>query len=316
MLMVGIDQLRQLPETGIGEEAVGFGQSAHVAERMHLVAVIEPFALKTQRKIEIELLPRTVVVVEVDGDRNPVDTARQLHVVIGVGQFRVLHVRRGVQQADRHFGQPVLVGIIEKERILPVETQIADLVRRSVHLHKGGFAAVIGEEVADARLLPALQPEGVPVDVVENIVFVGIQHDHIVSVGPHLVGRFERIFSHQLQVGAAIAVEVGPLHDEIVAPVLIAVYEQTVVDRVPLQIAGFQVAVIVEPKHGNVVMGDRTDGIRLSVAVQVEVFRRESRRRRGQPESRDRIVRIPVGGSLFPGPHAGRQPGRGCQKAL
>lgn len=125
--MVRVDQLRQLPETGIGEEPVGFGQSAHVAERVHLVAVIESFALEAQRKVEIELLPRTVVIVEVDGDRNPVDTARQLHVVVGVGQFRVFHVPRGVQQADRHFGQPVLVGIVEKERILPVEPQIADL---------------------------------------------------------------------------------------------------------------------------------------------------------------------------------------------
>lgn len=132
MFVVGINQLGQLPETGVGEELIGLGQSAHVAERMDLIGIIEPLALEAQRKVEIELLARAVVVIQVDGDRNPVDASRQLHVVVGVGQRRVFHVRRGVQKADRHLGQPVLVGIVEKKRFSQLKPQIADLVRRGV----------------------------------------------------------------------------------------------------------------------------------------------------------------------------------------
>ena len=68
VLMVGINQFGQLAETRVDEKAVGLGQPAHVPQRVHLIRIIEPAAHKAERTVEIEIVARRIVVVQIDGD--------------------------------------------------------------------------------------------------------------------------------------------------------------------------------------------------------------------------------------------------------
>ena len=293
--MVGINQFGQLAETRVDEKAVGLGQPAHVPQRVHLIRIIEPAAHKAERTVDIEIVARRIVVVQIDGDRYPIGPAGNLLLLESVGLSRRIGLRR-IDNPDRHLRQSVAVGIVEQERILPVQPQVFHLIGRRMYLDKGRLPAVIGIKIRDAVLLPAFEQHRVPVDIVEHPVAVGIQHDHVVPVRPSPRDALFRILGDQLQVGPAVAVQVGILDDQVVNAVLVAVDQQAVVVEIAFEVAFPHIAVVIEPQHGNIVPRDAADRIRLPVPVQIEVLRHKTRRRRGQSERTDLQLSVPIVG--------------------
>ena len=189
LLMRRINQLGKLPETGIDEETVGLGQPAHVLKNVLLIHVIEASAQKTDRAVEIELVARRIVVIEIESDGNPVGSSFDL-ILFETGGLGFGIGRRIVQHTDSHFGQTVAVGIVKQERILPIDPQILHPVGGSMDFDEGRIAVIVSVEIGNAVFFPTFEFHHVPVDVIELSVAVGIEHDHIMAVGPSALSLF------------------------------------------------------------------------------------------------------------------------------
>ena len=128
--------------------------ASQIGYRMGHIGVVESRACEVEGEVEVEFVGRAVVIVEVDAQKGVVDTPRRLLA----RRAGCLFVHR-IGKPYRHFGQPVVVGVVEEERILPVFVEIEDAVGALVHLGECRLAVVVLVEVAEAVVIPAAKLE-------------------------------------------------------------------------------------------------------------------------------------------------------------
>src|SRR3546814_15430247 len=74
--------------------------------------------------------------------------------------------------ADGHLTESVVIFLIKQERVFPIQFQIFNPVHNSMHLQEQRMTTVIFVEVRRPVMIPRLQPEIIPVDVIKNIIVV------------------------------------------------------------------------------------------------------------------------------------------------
>ncbi len=267
LLVVGEDELGVLPPLGVEEVAVGFGESAELLIDVAILGVgCGILGMEVNGHVEVEGILGVVVVVEIDTDCRP------RHLAVGVAAE--IGLTSLVAEADGHLSEAVVVGVEEEEGVFPVEADVGHPFGGAVELQEGGVAVVVGVEVGQPVVEPAAELEGVEVDVVEHIVAVEVDDVHVVS-GAGAVVAFLAVLDHQLDVGMAIGIGVGPVDDEVVVgaveSVAVAVDHEAVVDLVAGKVADAHVVVVVDPLDGCAVGGDGAEDVGLSVAGDVVV---------------------------------------------
>ena len=133
--MVRINQLSHPPETGIYKERIRPSQSG-IPELMNLISVIKPFSSERKREVKVKFITRTIIIIHIDGNRNPVDVSGQLLVNEAVGGCTGIYFLWRIYQSDCHFTQSVTVFIVEKKWIFPVQPYILHIVSSGMNLKK------------------------------------------------------------------------------------------------------------------------------------------------------------------------------------
>ena len=145
-----------------------------------------------------------------------------------------------------------------------------------MHLQENTLPTVVLNEVGSATKFPRLQLHGVPVNIIEYLITVGVHHPHVVSVWRHLISFCFRVFHQQLHVGDTISVAVTPFDDQITCPtvnaVFVSVYQETVTVGITFQIPVLHIVVIIDPKHRNAVGCYTFDCIGVAVTVKIDIL--------------------------------------------
>ena len=146
-----------------------------------------------------------------------------------------------------------------------------------MYLHESRTAAVILIEIGQATAIPALKGKIIPIDIIEDIVMIQIEHNHIMPVGPYLSRTFFRILYNNLHIRFPVSIRIYPVDNQValtsINAILVAVNQQAIIHHITFQIPFFHIAIIIQPQDGYIVMSDRLNSIRFPVSIQVQILR-------------------------------------------
>ena len=146
-----------------------------------------------------------------------------------------------------------------------------------MYLHESRLTTIVLIEIGQTATIPTLKSKVIPIDIIENIIMVQIEHYHIMSVRPYFPCTFFRVFNDNLHICFSISVCIYPVDNQIsltsVNTIPVTVNQQAVVYHITFQVTFLHIAIIVQPQDRDVIVGNGLYGIRLAVSVQIQVLR-------------------------------------------